>query len=251
MADKTIDEATKAALDIFTNYVSERNISIMTKAEWEMLYFYCTAKQMFPQTAFITLSAANLYALGVHLQLDSTKVSSLLKKCYRLEYKTVNEMDFIALFKTNAILNMDIDGSFVQFSITNTLAQERVKNILDMEGIFSDASFKKSIFRVPVYGMLMLLDKEHPSKNFLNKLKSLKETVVRDIMNLVKPNDAKESKDITTQLMDAINNHELKSAAKFIMNAASIIGQPIKTVCDIVLPKLTDNPGKAIAETLK
>ncbi|MEE1267091.1 MAG: hypothetical protein UHJ46_00695 [Treponema sp.] len=34
----------KNAVHFFVDYVKERNVSLMTKAEWEQLYFYCTSK---------------------------------------------------------------------------------------------------------------------------------------------------------------------------------------------------------------
>ena len=32
------------AVHFFVDYVKERNVSLMTKAEWEKFYFYCTSK---------------------------------------------------------------------------------------------------------------------------------------------------------------------------------------------------------------
>lgn len=34
----------KNAVHFFVDYVKERNVSLITKAEWEQLYFYCTSK---------------------------------------------------------------------------------------------------------------------------------------------------------------------------------------------------------------
>ena len=248
MADKTMDEATKVAFDFFTNYVSERNISIMTKAEWEMLYFYCVAKRMFPGKSLVNLTAQNLYALGEQLRVDFAKVCQLLKKCYQLEYEKVKEMTFHTLFDENAVLDPRIEGGLVKFGVANALAQERIEEILATEGIFSDSSFKKSVFSVPVNGMLMLLDKEKPIDSFFKKLMSIRDTVIKDIVRIAKPNET-QTDSITTQLRDSINHATLHSAATFIVQAANIVSKPVKTVCDIVLPKLTDSNPAAVLST--
>lgn len=79
------DEQKLQAFDTFTSYVSKRNISIMSKPEWEQLYFYCTAKCLFNGKSLISLSTQELYEIGRKLNLDFSKVSSLVKKCCRLE----------------------------------------------------------------------------------------------------------------------------------------------------------------------
>ena len=41
---KDVRKKIKNAVHFFVDYVKERNVSLMTKAEWEQLYFYCTSK---------------------------------------------------------------------------------------------------------------------------------------------------------------------------------------------------------------
>lgn len=244
------DDRLTAAFNTFTGYVSARNISIMSKSEWEQLYFYCTAQLMFGDKPLVRLSAKELYQIGSRLQLDFSKVSSLVKKCYRFEYDEVKAMTFHELFKNNAILDLNVENGFVKFGIAYSLVQERIEEILSIEGIFSDSSFKKSVFQVPAYGMIRLLDGEIPSKNLLKKLRSVKNTIMSDIKALVKPDDDGSTKSAVQELEDMLNRKDLKSVASFIVVAAKAVSQPAKTISDIILPRITDNPRKTITEEL-
>ena len=223
--------------NIFTKYVSERNISLMTKPEWEQLYFYCTAKYLFANKSLINLSTRDLYELGKHLQIDFSKVTSLLKKCYRFEYDEVKQMNFHQLFQNNAILDLNIENQFIKFGITNSLVQERIEEILSSEGIFSDSSFKKSVFQVPIYGMIRLLDSEIPSKNLLKKLKSIKKNVFDDLKNLITSDNEKKGTTIK-ELENIINHKDIKSVSTFILNISKIINTPVKIITDLIMPLL-------------
>ncbi|MBB5219692.1 hypothetical protein HNP77_002074 [Treponema rectale] len=64
----------KNAVHFFVDYVKERNVSIMTKAEWEQLYFYCTSKFLYNNKNLIELTADELYNIADTLQVDFSKV---------------------------------------------------------------------------------------------------------------------------------------------------------------------------------
>lgn len=248
--DKNAKTLKAEIFDGFVEYVANRNISIMTKAEWEQLYFYYTAKFMFEDKSLVSLSTAELYEIGNNLHIDFSKVSSLIKKCYRFEYDSVKNMNFHQLFNNNAILDLNIENDYVKFGVTNSLVQERIEEILSTEGIFSDSSFKKTIFQVPVYGMLKILDNEIPSGKLLEKLKSMKETILSDLKGFFNYADTEE-KDLAKELENMINRKDLKSVSSFLIAVAKIINQPLKSLFELVLPKLVDNnPKKIILEEL-
>ena len=128
----------------------------MTKAEWEQLYFYATARALFKTKSLIELSTEDLYTIADKLQIDFSKTTSLVKKCYRFEYADVKKMNFHTLFDKQAILNPSIENKNVKFCVTNSLVQERLEEIFNKAGIFSDTSFKRNIFTIPSIQFLTL-----------------------------------------------------------------------------------------------
>ena len=64
-------EISKDTVSFFTQYVAERNIAIMSKPEWEQLYFYCTARTLFPGRKLVSLTVQDLYVIGKTLRLDN------------------------------------------------------------------------------------------------------------------------------------------------------------------------------------
>lgn len=220
--------------DIFTSYVSKRNISIMSKPEWEQLYFYCTAKWLFNGKSLISLSTQELYEIGRKLNLDFSKVSSLVKKCCRLEVEendgNPNETDiqdyseqFIELFKTGAILNNHIvEGNYIAFEILNPLVKEKILEIIYHKQVFSDSSFNKNIIKLSYDGYLKLIGQD--TATIAEKLKGNIKTIVNDVKTLIpkSKNIHENESDLLEQATDLINNSKMQES---VANVASIISK--------------------------
>ena len=221
-------ELSNNAVHFFVNYVKERNVSIMTKSEWEQLYFYCTAKFIFNEKKLIELSTDDLYEIADKLQIDFSKVTFLVKKCYRFEYKDVKEMNFHALFEKQAILNPVIENKTVRFSVTNSLVQERLEEIFNKAGIFSDTSFKKNIFTIPTAQFLTLIEKEN--QTLITKLRNNKDVLIQSIKE--KLNIDSDSK--TKEIQNLINQNDAKNTIKAVSEIASKIASSISVPQNIV-----------------
>lgn len=222
------------AFDTFTSYVSKRNISIMSKTEWEQLYFYCTAKYLFNGKSLISLSTQELYEIGRKLNLDFSKVSSLVKKCCRLEVEendgNPEENDiqdysgqFIELFKTGAILNNHIvEGNYIAFEILNPLVKEKILEIIYHKQVFSDSSFNKNVIKLSYDGYLKLIGQN--TATIAEKLKSNLGTIVNDIKNLIpkSKNIHENESNLLEQATYLINNSKMQ---KSVGNFASIISK--------------------------
>ncbi|MBP5464723.1 MAG: hypothetical protein J6Y13_06095 [Treponema sp.] len=89
---KAKDTTQKDMSAFFMQYVAKRNISIMTKAEWEQLYFYCTVRAL-THKHLAELKTDDLYAVAKHLSLTFSQVNTLLKKSYRLELEEHEEKE--------------------------------------------------------------------------------------------------------------------------------------------------------------
>ena len=229
------DEIKIRAFDTFTSYVSRRNISIMSKPEWEQLYFYCTAKCMFSGKSLISLSTKELYEIGRKLNLDFSKVSSLVKKCYRLEQEDNDKNSeedgkpnyseqFIGLFKTGAILNNHIvEGHYIAFEILNPLVKEKILEIIYQKQVFSDTSFNKNVIKVSYDGYLRLIGQD--TATITEKLKSSIGTIVNDIKNLIpKSKNIKENEsNLLEQATDLINNSKMQETVGNFASAISKI----------------------------
>lgn len=223
----------KNAVHFFVDYVKERNVSIMTKAEWEQLYFYCTSKFLYNNKNLIELTTDELYNIADTLQVDFSKVTSLVKKCYRFDYKEVKNMDFHALFEKHAVLNPVMENKMVKFCVTNSLVQERLEEIFNKAGIFSDTSFKKNIFAIPTLQFLTLIEKENQTlvtklrikkDEFIEKLKkTLKidsDSKINEIQNLINKNDAQDA---------------IKSACELASKIAGFINIPQNTIAEVII----------------
>ncbi|MGN0740201.1 MAG: hypothetical protein ACI4LX_08545 [Treponema sp.] len=222
----------------FINYVEERNISLMTKTEWEQLYFYCTVKSMYDKQ-LIELSADDLYEIAENLKIDFSKVTAFVKKCYRFEYDEVKKMTFHSLFENNAIINPVIENKIVKFCVTNSLVQERLEEIINKAGVFSDTSFKKNIFSIPATQFLTLIEKEDQPlitklrkkkdefcKIIKEKINGVPDSKIKKIQSLINKNDAKEA---------------LKGISYIISGIVNIINIPQNTVSEIIIQTLSDD----------
>lgn len=251
------------AFDTFTSYVSKHNISIMSKPEWEQLYFYCTEKYLFNGKSLISLSTQELYEIGRKLNLDFSKVSSLVKKCYRLESEendgNPKENDiqdysgqFIELFKTGAILNKHIvEGNYIAFEILNPLVKEKILEILYHKQVFSDSSFNKNVIKLSYDGYLKLIGQD--TATIVEKLKSNLGTIVNDIKNLIpkSKNIHENESNLLEQATDLINNSKMqKSVGNFVSIISKIYGVGIGDVGKAVFSFIKNQYVKQNDETL-
>lgn len=245
------DKKSKNAVRFFVDYVKERNVSIMTKTEWEQLYFYATVRAVFKEKNLIELSTEDLYEIADKLQLDFSKTTGLVKKCYRFEYEEVKKMDFHTLFEKQTILNPCVENKNVKFCVTNSLVQERLEEIFNKAGIFSDTSFKKNIFTIPTIQFLTLIEKENQTllnkllnkkKDFIQKLKETfnleEDSKTKEIQNLINKNDAKEV---------------VKSLSEIAVKIANFVNIPQNAVAEVIVNTIREDDtvlkafGKSIA----
>ncbi|MBB5219691.1 CHASE3 domain sensor protein [Treponema rectale] len=116
----------------------------------------------------------------------------------------------------------------VKFCVTNSLVQERLEEIFNKTGIFSDTSFKKNIFAIPTLQFLTLIEKENQTlvtklrikkDEFIEKLKkTLKidsDSKINEIQNLINKNDAQDA---------------IKSACELASKIAGFINIPQNTI---------------------
>ena len=217
----------ESPLRFFVNYVSNRNVDIITKSEWESLYFYCVARKCFPKKNLISLETSDLYKIGEVLNLDFSKVSSLLRKCYRFESDRIKKMSFEQLFESSSILNPICDDAYVKFGIVNSLVQCRMEELFNMAGVFSDTSFNKNIFTVPAAQFLRLVETEE--QTLITKLRKKAAAFVAKISETIKDSDQSKIKEIQS----LINSTAAKNAAKSIVDVLSGISTITGSAVDI------------------
>lgn len=205
------------AVKFFVDYVAARNLSIMTKTEWEQLYFYCSVRHRFKQKQLINLTTEELYTIGEKLELDFSKVNQLVKKCYRFECEDARKLNFHELFEQSAIINPNMENKNVKFGITNSLVQERIEEILNKAGIFSDSSYKKNIFTIPTVQFLTLIEKENQS--LFTKFQKMKDDFIKKIKDCF--SKGKESK--MNDLQELINNEDAKTGLNTLVELAKSI----------------------------
>lgn len=242
-------EISKSAMSFFTQYVEKRNIDIMTKPEWEQLYFYCIARTLFPGRKLVSLTVQDLYVIGKTLRLDNGKVVSLLKKCYRFEYEDVRGLSFHDLFEQHAVINPLMEGTCVKFGIVNSLARERMEEILSEAGVFADSSFNRNVLSVSGHALLTLLEGEDTS--MWGKFCSMKDKVVSGMMSLLPKNEHKEdNENKIRQIEDMLNGSTINSIAGFVEKAAAVTGNPVPAVAKTVLGTFAKKSGNAILSAL-
>ena len=239
-------EISKDTVSFFTQYVAERNIAIMSKPEWEQLYFYCTARTLFPGRKLVSLTVQDLYVIGKTLRLDNGKVVSLLKKCYRFEYEDVRGLSFHDLFEQHAVINPVMEGTCVKFGIVNSLAKERMEELISEAGVFADSSFNRNVLSVSAHALLTLLERENST--MLSKLRSMKKTVISDIRKLFSSGGASEDK--AGQIEDMLNNSTLKSVEGFVAKASDISGIPVSSMTKAVMMSLGKNSADAVLSAM-
>lgn len=222
----------------FVDYVSNRNVDLITKTEWESLYFYCAARSCFPEKNLVALETADLYKIGEVLNLDFSKVTWLLKKCYRFESKEIKEMTFKELVESSSILKPICDNDFVKFGIVNSLVQFRVEELLNMAGVFSDTSFKKNIFSVPPSQFLRLIEAE--DQTLITKLRLKADDFVKKVAKRAGISDSSKIK----EMQNLINATAAKSAAKTAVDVigavSSVAGIPSNACAKIAIETLNN-----------
>ena len=225
--------------DFFINYVRDRNIDIITKSEWESLYFYSTIKYTFPGKSLVSLKTEDLYQLTDILNLDFAKVTSLLKKCYRFERDTLKQKKFKELLDDSSVLTPICEGENIKFSIINSLVQERVEEIMNMSGVFSDTSFKKNIFTVPCKQFLRLIEVEDQS--LITKLGKIPEKIEESFKKIRGKDESGKLADIQSM----INNKSIKDSCKTLVALAEKIAEvnslPINTAAKAIIGALSSN----------
>ena len=201
----------------FIKYVRDRNIDIITKSEWESLYFYCTIKYTFPGKSLVSLKTEDLYKLTDILNLDFAKVTSLLKSCYRFAREETKKMSFRDLFDNGSVLNPICEDNKVIFGIVNSLAKERIEEIMNKAKVLSDNSFRKNLFIVPVNQFLELVENE--DKEICNKLEDISSSFKKPLGEIL----GKENSSKLKEIQDLIKKEKVKTGISSLLTLASSI----------------------------
>ncbi len=164
--------------DFLKDYVTERGLSTISKAEYEKIVFYeivfvqniCGLKEK-PTTS--SVSSKDIYTIAEKLKIKPSKVSSLLKDIFysgieKTENNSLSALDIICKY----ISKDRFEKEELAILIPNPVEQEIVERFLLENNARYDTSFNRKIIKIPFTVLDEVFNAEKKEK-ILEKMKSV------------------------------------------------------------------------------
>ncbi len=232
----------------FDEYIIRRNLKMMTKTEWEMLWFskYCQSK--YKINSLSKLKSTQIGELSDELGLTYSQISSLIRNSIVIDREF--DESFVEMLNsslTKGSFKLDKNGD-VYFDVSNALLLEHFRRKLRDNNIFQDTSFNKNIITLSADNYLMLVG--HSATSISEKLYNSATKVANKVVRFVSGNI--DTNQVAKQIENSIIEDRLSgSISKVVSSVEKVISMPKVDIVNVCLELFSAKKEKEGSEILK